>query len=110
MIFVGFLLCVIGAILVLLEEALGLPGALNHLTHPVHPDIAPLINLLFLIVLAIISIILALRMRAVRGSYFPLLLIIVAVIIIYRTGFSLIPLIGCILMIIGAILALTARN
>lgn len=106
MIFTGFLLSVIGAILVLLDALLGIQGALNHLAQ----DIAPLINILFLIVLSIISIILALRMRAVREAFFPLILIIVAVLIILRTGFSLIPLIGSILILIGAILVLASRN
>lgn len=104
--FVGFLLSVIGAILVVLYAVLGLPDALNHLAS----DIAPMITIVLLFVLSIFSIILAFRMRAVRDSFFPLILIIVAVIMMWRTGFSLIPVIGGILIIIGAIIVLAARK
>ncbi|MFX1474913.1 MAG: hypothetical protein ACFFCO_05460, partial [Promethearchaeota archaeon] len=76
LIFTGFLLSILGAILVLIDALLGIQGALNHLNHPVHPDIAPLLNIGLLVVLSIISIILALRMRAVRDNFLPLVLII----------------------------------
>jgi hypothetical protein len=104
--FVGFLLSVIGAILVILYAVLGVPDALNHLAS----DIAPMITIVLLFVLAIIAIILAFRMRAVKDSFFPLILIIVAVVIMWRTAFMLFPLIGSILIILGAIIVLIARN
>lgn len=112
MIFTGFLLSVLGAILVLLDAALSIGGAINQLSHPVNPDLAPVINVVFLIGLSIISIILSLRMRAVRDSFLPLILIMVAVIIMWRSGFSLLSftMFGSILILIGAILVMAARK
>ncbi|MFX1475523.1 MAG: hypothetical protein ACFFCO_08640, partial [Promethearchaeota archaeon] len=73
-------------------------------------DIAPLLNIGFLVVLSIISIILALRMRAVRDNFLPLVLIIIAVLIILRSGFISLTAVGGVLILIGAILVLVART
>ncbi|MFX1474914.1 MAG: hypothetical protein ACFFCO_05465 [Promethearchaeota archaeon] len=106
---IGFILCVVGALMVILLKALGAEGALNSLINNANAD--PLIWLILYVVLGIVTLVVAVRTRTQREPLLALLVLIFGIIFIIldHTLTSLIFWAG-ILILIGAILILADRT